>query len=217
MCGGTLLVVGIVMALPMILRLERVAHRFAIKSDATRFVGRYRRWGVITLTGRVVASKTTTTVQSTGPTYQTVYANGERVGDVRTGGYVSSTVHDTFRIADAYGQQHSVSVANFYADVNPGDVVTVAYATKGRTSRVLVVVNHTTRRQYANDVTIHEITSPHHVRLVGAIILAGFSVVGIPVMFAYALVERHQRQTFYKRGVQPVWTKGSFDAQALAP
>jgi len=153
----------------------RVAHPFAINADATRFIGRFARWQVTTLTGRVLASKTTTTVHGSAPTSTPVYLDGSRVGQVNSGGYVTTTTHDTFRLLDPAGQQHSVSVKDFYADVNPGDVVTAAWASKGRQNRALVVANHTTRRLYANDVTIHEITSPHHIRLFGSVALAAFS------------------------------------------
>ena len=200
----------------MIFRLVRVAHPFAINADATRFIGRFARWKVTTLTGRVLASKTTTTVHGSAPTSTPVYLDGSRVGQVNSGGYVTTTTHDTFRLLDPAGQQHSVSVKDFYADVNPGDVVTAAWASKGRQNRALVVANHTTRRLYANDVTIHEITSPHHIRLFGSVALAAFSLIGFPLLIAYVFVERHQRKTFYKKGVQPVWAKGRSDAQALA-
>jgi len=218
MSGGTsaLLFVAVLMCVPMILRLLRVAHPFAINADATRFTGRYARWQVTTITGTVLASKTTTSVQGTAPTYTPVYLDGSYVGQASSGGYVTTTRYDTFRLLDAVGQQHSVSVKNFHTDVNPGDVVTAAWASKGRRKRELVVANHTTRKLYANDVTIHEMTSPHHLRLIGSAALAICSLIGFPLAMAYIFVERHQRKTFYRKGVQPVWAKGRRDAQALA-
>lgn len=142
---------------------------------------------VTAITGRVLATRRTTTVSGGGSSY------------------VSTSVHDNFRLKGVDGRQHDVELKDFQARVFEGDVVTVGYATRRGDSRPFVVLNHTTGVSDTNAVTIRQLSSPGDLRLIAQIFVGIFTIIGIPLLIAYVVFERRQRRHFMDTGLLPLW------------
>lgn len=155
---------------------------------------------VTAITGRVLATRRTTTVSGGGSV-----SGSASSGTVSGSSYVSTSVHDNFRLKGVDGRQHDVELKDFQARVFEGDVVTVGYATRRGDSRPFVVLNHTTGVSDTNAVTIRQLSSPGDLRLIAQIFVGIFTIIGIPLLIAYVVFERRQRRHFMDTGLLPLW------------
>jgi hypothetical protein len=185
-----------------------------VDPSGTRFAGRYRRWQVSTLTGRVAGANTYTTT-STRTTYtESQYHNGyDRHVNV------SSSVHNTFLLVDAAGQQHSVTVTNFGVEAWDGQIVTVCSAVRGRKNKLFAVLNHSTGRQFPGPRwgCIDRIAVPRVGLATFWAIVSAITLIGLIPALAWAVTLRLQMRRFVNKGITPLWTSTEAVAATLEP
>jgi hypothetical protein len=180
-----------------------------VDPSGTRFAGRYRRWEVRTLTGRVAGTKTYSTT-STRTTYDGDY--GRRVS-------VSSSLHHSLLLVDAAGQQHSLTLTNFGVEVWDGQVVTVCWAVRGSKQILFAVLNHSTGRQSAGPRwgCIDRIAVPRVGLATFWAIVSAITLIGLIPALAWAVTLRLQMRRFVNTGIKPLWASTGAAAAALAP
>jgi hypothetical protein len=180
-----------------------------VDPSGARFAGRYRRWQVNTLTGRVAGANTYTTT-STRTTYDG--DGGRRVN-------VSSSVHNSLLLVDAAGQQHSLTLTNFGVEAWNGQIVTVCWAVRGRKKILFAVLNHSTRCQFAGTRwgCIDRIAVPRVGFATFWAIVSAITLIGLIPALAWAVTLRRQMRRFVKTGITPLWTSTEAVAAALSP
>lgn len=206
MVGVILLLVNI----PICIRaISALVNPLQVDPSGARFAGRYRRWQVDTLTGRVAGANTYTTT-TTRTTYDGDY--GRRVS-------TSSNVHNSLLLVDAAGQQHSMTLTNFSVQVWDGQIVTVCRAVKGRKNIVFAVLNHSTHNQFAGPRwgCIDRIAVPRVGLATFWAIVSAITVIGLIPVLAWAVTLRRQMRRFVKTGIKPLWTSTEAVAATLAP
>ena len=206
MVGVILLLVNI----PICIRaISALVNPLQVDPSGARFAGRYRRWQVDTLTGRVAGANTYTTT-TTRTTYDGDY--GRRVS-------TSSNVHNSLLLVDAAGQQHSMTLTNFSVQVWDGQIVTVCRAVKGRKNIIFAVLNHSTNRQFEGTRwgCIDRIAVPRVGLATFWAIVSAITVIGLIPVLAWAVTLRRQMRRFVKTGIKPLWTSTEAVAATLAP
>jgi hypothetical protein len=185
-----------------------------------KLAGRYRRWQVSSLTGRVAGTNTYATT-STQVTYRTSqYHDGY---DKHT--RASTSVHNTLLLVDAGGQQHSFILTDFGLEVFNGQVVSICWAVRGRKRTIISVLNHSTRRQFVRRRNLDKVLVPR-VPLFTTWLLVSlvFSVIGLipfgmvvtlfPVCI-YSAMYRRQGRRFERSGITSLWTNTAMAAAVL--
>jgi hypothetical protein len=228
---GGLVVLAILCCIPIYVRtIITVLNRLNVDASGAAFTGRYRRWQVNMLTGRVAGTNTYSTTQTNVSygTIQTDYGSKNVVTDVRT----STSVHNTLLLVDRTGQQHSITLTNFGLEVFNDQIVSICGAVRGSKQVVIAVLNHSTKRQFTRKRNFYKIVHPHGVLLgfwlVFWILLAlvaslALSFVGYFVFWLIVIISaaiswaatNRQLRGFTSSGINPLWKSGAEAAAAL--
>jgi len=213
MTGGTetLIFLVVLFNIPMLLRVLRTFSPLAIDRGASRFTGRYSGWRVSTFTGKVAAANAYTTTTTTTTYQQSAYSH---IPDQQV--TTRTDVHQSILLVDAAGRQSSFKLVNFGAQIFGGQVVTVCWADRGRKQWTFATLNHSTRRQAIPGSVLNKIAMPRHGLMIFWIFVSCFTIVGIPVAGAFALLNRRQLRRFGQSGVQPLWASTAAVASAIS-
>jgi hypothetical protein len=76
-------------------------------------------------------------------------------------------------------------------------------------------LDHTTNQSYFNDVDLLKISSPRRGFLAFWMIVSCFTIVGIPLVFIYVIVQKTQHKRFTGRGMAPLWKSAGVQAAAI--
>jgi hypothetical protein len=205
----------LLLSVPICIRaISALVNPLEVDPSGERFAGRYRRWQVRTLTGRVVGANTYTTT-STRTTYtESQYHDGY---DKRVS--VSSNVHNTLLLVDEAGQQHSTTVSNFRIEVWPDQIVSVCWAVRGSKSILFAVLNHSTRRPFLGPRwgCIDRLAVPRVGLATFWAIVAAITLIGLIPVLAWAVTLRLQMRRFISKGIGPLWTSTATAAATLSP
>lgn len=196
--------------IPMCIRaISALVNPLQVDPGGARFAGRYRRWQVNTITGRVAGANTYTTT-STRTTYDG--DGGRRV-------QVSSNVHNSLLLVDAAGQQHSVTLTNFGVEAWDGQIVTVCSAVRGRKNILFAALNHSTNQQFAGTRwgCIDRIAVPRVGFATFWAIVSAITLIGLIPALVWAVALRRQMRRFIKTGITPLWTSTQAAAATLSP
>jgi hypothetical protein len=205
---GGLSVLVLLVNIPVCIRaISALVNPLQVDPSGTRFAGRYRRWQVSTLTGRVVGANTYNTMSA-----HTTY---DGYGDRRVN--VSTSVHSALLLVDAAGQQHSLTLTNFGAEVWDGQIVTVCWAVRGSKNILFAVLNHSTRRQFLGRRwgCIDRIAVPRVGFATFWAIISAITLIGLIPVMAWAVTLRLQMRRFVNTGITPLWTNTGPVAAAL--
>lgn len=201
----------VLITVPMILRLIGLLQGLQVSEDGTHFRGRYRRWKLSSVTGRVLGANTVTSVYRgirTDPsTGQSSY-------------YGSTNVQDTIRLQTADGNQRDLHLLNYAVSVQSGDVISIWYANRGRKGVTSAVLNHTTRQQNINSADLFRILDP---RASGYLAFYGFAsvflgpfIVWVPLLVLYFLCQKRARSKFANSNIASLWRLSEPEAQRFA-
>jgi hypothetical protein len=207
-------VLALLLNIPMSIRaISAVVNPLRVAPGGAQFAGRYRRWQIRTLTGRIAGTNTYTTTTTSTTYTESQYHSGwdQHVS-------VSSSVHNTLLLVDAAGQQHSLTVTDFGVEAWSGQIVSVAWAVRGRKSVLFAVLNHSTRRQFTKRWhCIDRVAVPRIGLATFWAIVSALTVIGIIPVLAWAVTLRLQLSGFVKKGIGPLWTSTGAAAEALTP
>lgn len=186
-----------------------------VSPDGTSFCGIFRRWTLSSVTGRVLASSTTTN------TYGGFYADsysGHAAGRIRT------DVRDTVRLQTADGNRSDVTLMNYNVSVQTGDAITVWYANHGKKWVTVAVLNHTTRQQNLNSEDLARIIVPKIGGYMVFLIVVN-SIISVFVCFLlpfwglllglFLWGQKRARQTFAETDIASLWQLSEANAQRL--
>jgi hypothetical protein len=149
------LLVGFLFSVPIYVRAFVALSPLKVDPSGVKLAGRYRRWQVASLTGRVADTSTHTTT-TTKVTYQANPYNYGYDRHVRS----STSVHTTLLLVDVSGRQHSFTLTDFGLEVFKAQVVSVCWAVRRRRHAVISVLNHSTRRQFVRRRNLDRILVP---------------------------------------------------------
>jgi hypothetical protein len=205
---GALSVLWLLVNIPMCIRaISALVNPLQVDPSGARFLGRYRRWQVSMLTGRVAGTNTYNTT-STHTTYDG--EGGRRVN-------VYKNVHNALLLVDAAGQQHSLTLTNFGVEVWDGQIVTVCWAVRGKKNILFAVLNHSTRRQFVGSRwgCIDKIAVPRIGFATFWAIISAITLIGLIPVMAWAVTLRLQIRRFVNTGITPLWTSAGAVAATL--
>ena len=228
---GGLIVLAILCCIPIYVRtIISVLNRLTVDASGTAFAGRYRRWQVGMLTGRVAGTSTYSTTQTnvSRGTIQTDYGAKSVVTDVRT----STSVHTVLLLVDGAGQQHSITLTNFGLEVFNDQIVSICRAVRGSKQVVFAVLNHSTNRQFIRKRNFYKILHRHGVllgcwivfwTLLAMVAALALSFVGYVVFCLILIISaamswaatNRQVRGFTSSGIKPLWKSGAEAAAAL--
>lgn len=201
----------------LIYRIATFTRPLRANQSATAFTGPFRRWRLTHVTGRVLHYTGYTDTKVTVELYSD---NSERTT-------VTTNRHQTVTLQRVDGTRKDVEVVNYNVNFVVGDVVSIWYALKGGKGTTLAVLNHPANRQYVNAQDVFKILQPHQTFFVIWLCLAVLPVSivsvfggwGLPLLFwliclmCYALGQKRLRRGFARRGIGPMWQKGTAEAQ----
>jgi hypothetical protein len=217
---GAFLFIGFLFSVPIYVRAFTALSPLEVDPGGARFAGRYRRWEVRSLTGRVGGTNTYTTT-TTRVTYQASQYHDGYDKHVSA----STSVHDTLLLVDAAGQQHSLTLTDFGLEVFDGQIVSVCWGVRGSKQVVVAVLNHSTRRHFTRRANLDKVLIPRVplftlwtlaaiiFSVIGSIVL-GF-VIGLLPVVIFAATNRRQRRRFVNSGIGGLWTSTAAAAAAL--
>lgn len=204
-----------VINLPLIYKVVTFMFPLAVNGEATGFKGRYWRWKLTHVTGRVLA---TNTIART-------YGSGSVQGNVR----VTTNVHETFRLQLADGRQTNAEVVNYNVSAQPDDIISVWNVQKGGKWFTIAVLNHTTNQQHVNNQDVFQMLQSMQVAyflgmvmaVIPTVIIAVFSgsapafILWFVLVALYAIGQKRIRSKFAKSGIKPIWQQSRSEAQPL--
>ena len=171
----------------------------AVDASGATFAGRYQRWQVTTLTGRVAGTNTysTTKTNVTYGTIQSDYGSDRVVTGVNT----STSVHNTLLLVDKASQQHSLTLADFNLEALNDQIASVCWAVRGRKQVVIAVLNHSTQRQFTRKRNFYKIVHPRG-QLLG-FWLAGWVLLALVASIALGFLERYSKPHVIEKKKSP--------------
>jgi hypothetical protein len=192
------------LSIPIFMRIAKAMRPMIASSDGQEVLG----WTLNAVSGRVLDSRSTSTAITTG-TVQGYSSSGQVIGGFST----RVERNDSFLLQDASGQQHSYSLKDFDADVYVGQVITMCYAHRGGKSVPVVVINHSTRRQFFNDKELFRLASG---RSIGIALYAVFTCLFTVLASGFwALMINRQLRGFRRTGVNPLVARANLAAEPL--
>ncbi len=211
MAGWVFAVVFVIALLTFIfLPFLRVIGAMRVNQSADRFTGVLSGWKITTASGRVLSASIRQEQFGVGGVSGTAINTFGSTSFVGSGPRIINRTYNEFRLQLPNGTQEPFSLVNFNAQLQQGDLVTVASASKGRKSFTFAILDHTTSSQYFNDVSLHSISGLRNKWVFLLWFWLGcLSLIGLPVVFSYIFLERRQRNRFSKKGVAPLWRRAS--------
>jgi hypothetical protein len=210
---GDFAVIALLLNIPISIRaISAVVNPLKVEPGGAQFAGRYRRWQIRTVTGRVAGANTYTTT-----TTRTTYTESQYHDGWDRHVSVSSSLHNTLLLVDAAGQQHSYTMTDFGVEAWNNQIVSVCWAVKGRKSVLFAVLNHSTRRQFTKRWhCIDRVAIPRTGLATFWAIVSAFTLIGIIPVVAWAVTLRLQLRRFINNGIDPLWASTNADASTVA-
>jgi len=191
-------------------------HPLRVNADGTRFCGKFRRWHLWSVTGKVLGSQTVTS-------HAAGYTHDAYTGQSST--WVSTNIRDNVRVQLSDGSQRDLHLVNFNISAQPEDVISVWYAKRGSKWVTAAVLNHTTRQQSISlkHTDLGTILLPASGLLVGLIVVnsmlsvfvCALSPLFLLLMALFLVGSKRARNTFAKRDIAALWELSADDAQRL--
>ena len=206
-------VLVLLLNIPICIRaISALVNPLAADPSGTRFAGRYRRWEIRPVTGRVAGANTHTTT-----TTRTTYTESQYGSGYDRHVNTSTSVHNTLLLADAAGQQHSFTVTDFGVEVWENQIVSVCWAVRGNKSLIFAVLNHSTRRHWVKRWhCLDKVAVPRVGFATFWAIVSCITLIGIIPALVWAVGLRRQLRRFINKGIGPVWTSTGAAAAAMA-
>jgi hypothetical protein len=213
---------AILCCIPLYVRtIIAIRNPLAVDASGTAFAGRYRRWQISALTGRIAGTNTysTTKTDVTYGTVQSDYGSSRVVTDVRT----RTSVHNTLLLVDKAGQQRTVTVTNFGLEVFNDQMVSVCWAVRDSKQVIIAVLNHSTQRLFTRKQAFNKVLYRYGQLLgfwlVGWVLIAlvaslalsfvGYFVFWVIVLISAFILNRAANRQFHRftsTGIGPLWT-----------
>lgn len=209
---GAFSVLVLLLNIPLCIRaISALVNPLEVDPSGAQFAGRYRRWQISALTGRVAGANTYTTTST-----RTTYTDSQYHDGYDRHVNVSTSVHNKILLVDAAGQQHSLTVTNFGVEVWDGQIVSVCWAVRGRKNILFAVLNHSTHCEFTKRWgCIDRVAIPRVGLATFWGIVSAITVIGIIPIVAWGVTLRLQLRRFVAKGLRPLWTSTGAVAATL--
>ena len=170
-------------------------------------------------------------------TSRDVVTGGSALVDTRTGMvvgpvHVHTTQYERIYIRTADGSIEPVDIVNYDFRPPKGHTVSIWNAHRGDNYLTIAAINHTTSREYVNDVQLYEVMKPGWSQIlfviyicflvIPVVALSVFGGMGLPMLLFFALLIvyvtglKKTQGRFKGKGLRPVRSVSNHDASLVA-